>query len=352
MAKLGIAIIGIGYMEAHHLRALLQLKRLGLPIEIIGVCDQNSTRLNQFSKQKSVSILTTSPRKLLGHPNVDTIFITTPWHSHYDLVSESIHAQKHIYCEKPLASNYSEVVELSRQVSNTQLQAQAGLLLRHQPSIWKIKTILDSGELGPVTMALLREDSCFPHKGKVFQTGLAERLQGRGILWEENIHDLDMLLYFFGPLDLKNMHLLYHADLPNVETGATLRLENMDKAPIHFISQWHDIEYRTSSRHLEIICENGMILSDYFTSGDLRIQKSGDKKPKLLREDTIRKEYIAHHSLDKLFKTKQDRQSNLYARFSDAQFIKALLNGKTVSPDFEEAKQEHKLIDQIYSNAQ
>ncbi len=348
-SSIGVAIIGMGYMGTHHFRVLKQLEKQGAGCRVVGVCDLRQERLDELEKGRKfdLGLTTTSPEELMQHDDVDAVYITTPWFNHVDLIRMAIDAGKHVYCEKPLASSYDEIAEVTKLLNLSGLQGQAGLLLRHQPSLWKIKSIIDSGELGEVTFVSLREDSSLPKQGPVFQTDLEDRLAGRGILWEENIHDLDMLLHFLGDLEIESADLRYHNALKNVEVASILKFRTEKDVPVIFNSCWHEIEGRLAGRHLEVFFERGVILSDYFTSGDLHIQRSGGKV-KTLNRHALLDEFINSMGLDESLKNQRVFPGNWYASYSDASFISALVNNLSVSPSFEESLRAHRLIEDIY----
>jgi len=347
--SIGVAIIGMGYMGTHHFRVLKQLEKQGAGCHVVGVCDLRQERLNELMHKRKfdLGVTTSSPSELLQRDDVDAVYITTPWFNHAELIKMATLAGKHIYCEKPIASSLDEIKEVTHLITQAGVQAQTGLLLRHQPSLWKIKSIIDSGELGDVTFVSLREDSSLPKQGPVFQTDLADRLAGRGILWEENIHDLDMLLHFLGDLEIESADLRFHDSLKNVEVASILKFRTEKDVPVIFNSCWHEIEGRLAGRHLEVFFEGGVLLSDYFTSGDLLFQKSGEKE-KTLNRHALLDEYITSVGLDESLKNQRVFPGNWYASYSDASFISALVNNQSVSPSFEESLRAHRLIEDIY----
>jgi predicted dehydrogenase len=351
---IGVAIVGMGYMGTHHFRVLRQLEQHAAGCRVVGVCDLRQSRLDELKhklKPKLDNVIrTTNPEELLSHNDVDAVYITTPWFNHVEVIRLAVEAGKHIYCEKPIAGHLDEIIETTEMINAAGLQAQAGLLLRHQPSLWKIKSIIDSGELGEVTFVSLREDSSMPKQGQVFQTDLKDRLDGRGILWEENVHDLDMLLCFLGDLKLVSADLRYHDALKDVEVASILKLETKKGAPVLFNSCWHEIEGRLAGRHLEVFFERGVILSDYFTSGDLIIQKSGDKQ-RVLKSHQLQKEYISSLALNDGLSNQREFPGTWYAKFADAGFISSLVNNQPVSPSFEDSFPVHRLIEEVYSMA-
>ncbi|MBT8231298.1 MAG: Gfo/Idh/MocA family oxidoreductase [Saprospiraceae bacterium] len=92
-----------------------------------------------------------SYQALFNDPNVDIIYIATPHHLHCQLSIQAMECGKHVLCEKPLGVNRSEVkkiVETSHQTKRFMMEA---LWSRFNPSIIKVKSLIDAGEIGEVS---------------------------------------------------------------------------------------------------------------------------------------------------------------------------------------------------------
>ena len=346
--RVGVGIIGLGYMGTHHLKVLSQLSKDGFPCQVVGLCDENERRLKKVSKKYDISLLTTSSSEIFENDNVSAVYITTPWTSHYDLIKRCVKAGKHFYCEKPIGADMEQVNESIELAEQSGLINQAGLLLRHQPSMWKLKHLIDNGNYGDVKFVSLIEDASFPNKGDLFQTSLNNRLIGRGILWEENIHDIDSLLHLFGHLSVDSAELIYSDKQLNAETSTALQLRTDSDARIQFNSLWHSVEGRASKRHLSIFFDRAVIVSDYFTSGDIWVQKSGEK-PRHLIENRIREEFISHFELSE--KSKNRNAYPWYATFADLNFITSVATGRSATPSLYESLEAHAMIDNIYKGS-
>lgn len=342
--KIGIGIVGLGYMGRHHLLALRKLEQDGFQCRVIGVCDTDIERIQSVTAKHPVEFVTSNPNELVEDDRIEAIFVATPWPLHRSIVEKVILLGKHVYCEKPLGVDLEEAQYLAALAEKQGVINQAGLCLRHQPSIWKIQEMVKSGSLGRHLFTLLREDSHLPEAGAYYQSDLADRLFRRGILWEESIHDIDTLIYLHGGLVVDNADVTV-SDALGVDTAARIHFKTKSGSDVFFCSLWHGIEGRGSNRHIEMFFTDAVIVSDYFTSGDIVIHPCG-KTPLIREEHSLRREYGAAVGFNDEVISKQ--RYPWYAAFSDLSFVDSILKRKQAYPDFKESVQAHSLAEQIY----
>ena len=342
--RVNIGIIGLGYMGRHHLLALRQLEQDGEPCKVRGVCDTDDERLALVTGKHPVEIVTTAPEEVIQDERIDAIFVATPWPTHKHLVELVISHGKDLYCEKPLGIDLAESRALAQLASQAGVVSQAGLCLRHQPALWKIKQIVDSGSYGRLLFVLLREDSKIPEVGDLYQSALAKRLAGRGILWEENIHDLDTLVFLAGMLKLEHCSMGFSPSL-EAETSTRLCLRSEADVQVSFSSLWHTVEGRGSSRHLEVFLESAVLMCDYFTSGDVAVQVAG-AQPYVLEEQALRAEFVQDMGFRPELANR--RRYPWYATHSDLAFVNSAKNRIPASPDLDDAMVAHEIAEYAY----
>lgn len=138
--------------------------------------------------------------EVIHDPEVEAVFVCTPNYRIVPLVENALQAGKHVFSEKPPAFNamqVAKVMEVER--------VSAGILMygfnhRHHESIRKMKTIVDSGEMGRILWMRGRYgkevDDLF------FEGWRANKdLAGGGIMLDQGIHMLDLFLHFAGDFD-------------------------------------------------------------------------------------------------------------------------------------------------------
>ncbi|MDR4968010.1 MAG: Gfo/Idh/MocA family oxidoreductase [Acholeplasmataceae bacterium] len=184
MANYGIAIIGYGGIGAYHAEHIINTKSLRLK----GIFDIKKDR-NDLAKSKNIHVYE-SLDHLLHDLTVDIVLIATPNDSHYELVMHSLHANKHVICEKPVTLStklFDEMSFLS--------QKQKRELIVHQNRRWDsdfltVKKIIDSHLIGEVFHIESRV-----HGGNgIPGDWRRKRDQGGGMLYDWGVHLIDQIM--------------------------------------------------------------------------------------------------------------------------------------------------------------
>jgi len=137
---------------------------------------------------------------VIDHPDVEAVFICTPNFRNKPLTIAALRAGKHVFCEKPPAMTAADVEEIMAVEQETGCSLMYGFNHRHHESIKRAKEVIDSGELGRVLWMRGRYGKSVDES--FFDGWRAKReLAGGGILLDQGIHMLDLLLHFSGGFD-------------------------------------------------------------------------------------------------------------------------------------------------------
>lgn len=199
-----------------------------------------------------------SAESMFKSKDVDAVFICTPNYLNEPLTIMALGEGKHVFCEKPPAFTAQGVqnVRMAEQRSGRKLMY--GFNHRHHESIQRMKSIVDSKELGRILWMRGRygkevDESYFEGwRAKV-------ELAGGGIMLDQGIHLLDLLLYLGGGFDeVQAMvsNLYWKAD--GIEDNAFVNLRSSTSgicASLHStMTQWR---YLFS---LEVFLEGGALV--------------------------------------------------------------------------------------------
>ncbi len=90
-------------------------------------------------------------RQLLEDKKVDAVIIATPLFLHYPMAVDSLAAGKHIYLEKSLANEISQVLDLTKRVRQSSLVFQVGYQYRYYGLYHRVKEIIRQNWAGKIT---------------------------------------------------------------------------------------------------------------------------------------------------------------------------------------------------------
>lgn len=102
-----VAFIGCGYVADIYARTLANYADL----DLVAVHDRDGARAEAFSKAYDVPIAPTLDA-VLDDSRIDIVVNLTNPSSHYEISKRALEANKHVYSEKPLATEFEQAVKL------------------------------------------------------------------------------------------------------------------------------------------------------------------------------------------------------------------------------------------------
>ncbi|HEU4759887.1 MAG TPA: Gfo/Idh/MocA family oxidoreductase [Dehalococcoidia bacterium] len=346
MPALNVALIGCGFIGRFHSYAIRSLVRRGLvEARYAAVCDVDGARARSFAEIADVAWATTDPSEVIDAPEIDAVYICVPTAGHRELALRAADRGKHIFCEKPLATNLADVKEMVGAVRTAGVKAAVGLILRHSPILTVLKSLAEDPALGHPMVIVLRDDQFFPIQGHYASDWRKDRRQvGAGTLLEHSIHDVDILRWFGGEVSTVRGSVRNFAGHEGVEDLALAHLEFRDGGEAELVSVWHNVLGRPSTRRLELFFENGLFWIDNDYLGPIHYQTHGNAA-ETIPEPEVRRRYLTLAGLaDPVF-------DEVITSLEDYAFLTAVAQGKDPFPDFPLALEAHRLVDAIYRSA-
>jgi UDP-N-acetyl-2-amino-2-deoxyglucuronate dehydrogenase len=269
-----------------------------------------------------------------------------PTAGHKDLVLCAAERGKHVFCEKPLATNLADVEEMVAAVERAGVKASVGLILRHSPILTVLKSLTEDPDLGRLMTIVFRDDQFFPIQGHYKSEWRKERsLAGAGTLLEHSIHDVDVLRWLGGEVASVRGSIRNFAGHEGVEDLATAHLSFASGAQAQLTSVWHNVVTRPSSRRLELFFENGYFHIENDFAGTISVQtQAGDAT--LITEEEVRKRYLELVGLDEA-----EFGGALRYSLEDYFFLDSIAREREPFPDFHVALRAHRIVDAIYRSA-
>ena len=242
---LNVAIIGFGKMGQIRSHAFDGFGNCNLS----WVCDSRKIQ-GDFK-------FTSNPEDIFSDSSVDAVFICTPNYLTKDLVVMGLDAGKHVFAEKPPGISVAEVKEMmAAEARNPRLRLKFGFNHRYHESMLEAKRRVDSGEYGRILWMRGRYGKGVDKN--FFKDWRSKKsTAGGGILMDQGIHMLDLLLMFARKFDeVKSFcsNLYWNLDIED-NVFALLRNREGIVASLHStMTQW---------RHLfalEIFLERGYMV--------------------------------------------------------------------------------------------
>jgi len=221
----GFGIIGGGMIAEYHRKAIMASADLGARLVAVG--DNDPSRFESISARLCAPCM--SVDQVLAHPDVDAVCICTPSGFHAAQTIAAACAGKHVLVEKPMALTVADAdaaIAACRSAGvllGVVLQRRANTLCR------TVHDAIAAGKLGDLTMGIVTT----PYfRSPAYYAQAAWRgtweLDGGGVLMNQGIHQIDLLLWFMGdPVDIQaRAATLHHAIEVEDTLAATLRFAN------------------------------------------------------------------------------------------------------------------------------
>jgi predicted dehydrogenase len=348
---LRVGLIGCGFIGRFHARNIRDLARSGanagaLDIEYRAVCDTHQERADAFAKLAGCEIATTDAADILQSPDIDAVYVCTETVEHVALVIAAAKAGKHVFCEKPLATNHTDAQRMLDAVTAAGVTHQVGLVLRFAPVFRVIEDLMQDDDLGPLLSIQLRDDQFFPVSGQYGSTWRGDVARaGGGTLIEHSIHDIDLITRLAGDVERLRCHTRYSSGHAGIEDTASVTFEHRGGHVTQLSSIWHAMDGRPSTRRLEIFFEGGYLATEHDYFGSIVYQgRRGDAIT--ISADEVLERYMRLEGLDPV-----DHDLKSLGGICDRAFFEAIVAGRPARPSFADAVAAHRVVEACYISA-
>jgi predicted dehydrogenase len=325
--KINLAIVGFGKMGMLHAGILNTFQR----VKLVAICEKNSL-IRRFLKKAVKDVCIVDCVEKLSELGLDAVYVTTPIASHFPVVKSLCEdgIVHNFFVEKTLASNFNEaceLCELARKFGSVNL---VGYMRRFCVTFMKAKDLLDGGVIGkPFSF------KAYAYSSDFFGLNRNSKVQTPrvGVVRDLGCHALDLALWFFGDLRVKNARLE-----SVVNDGSMDSAYFMAKASSgvigEFSASWCVDGYR--------IPEVGFLIEGSYGS----LSVNDDELTLSLKDGTWRK-WLRHDLGDQVGFWLGSPE---YYR-EDERFVEAVIRGGSVEPCFETAAKVDRLIDEVLVKA-
>ncbi len=184
--SIGICIFGAGRIGQLHAANVLASKRA----QIVSVVDVNldaATELAATSGARAGA----SVEEALAFEDVDAVIVGAPTTLHVDLILASARQGKAVLCEKPIDLDMARVNACLSEMEGYAVPFAVGFNRRFDPTIARMKSAIDAGEIGDLEILLITSrDPLPPPVEYVLTSG--------GYFRDSTIHDLDLARWLLG----------------------------------------------------------------------------------------------------------------------------------------------------------
>ena len=260
---LRVGIIGLGYAGRQHLDAWLQNPEA----EVKVICDQNEAIARPPAEEHNLKYVK-DYTELVRDKEIDAVSICTPDYMHAEQALAAVQSGKHVFCEKPLATNVLDCQRIVEAVDKSKVKFLTGQVLRFAPFFQSLKSIYTSGMLGEAFFA----ESDYIHDLRPFLSGWRCGAGTAGDLTlSGGCHPVDLLRWIVGEIDEvyanSNKLALKEAPFPADNILLTLKFRNGATGKVQITTGCR----RPYALNLSVYGTKGTLMNNKLYTEDIRL---------------------------------------------------------------------------------
>jgi predicted dehydrogenase len=174
-----VAVVGYGYWGSKHMRVLSSMP--GVQVTIV---DQDPERIAEARRNYPLAESAHQLGDVLGR--IDAVVVATPPSAHAAVALQALRHGRHALVEKPLATTVEDAQEMVDAAAANGVHLMTGHTFEYNAAVWKLKEIIDSGELGRI----LYIDAARLSLGK-YQSDC-------NVIWDLAPHDISITSFLLG----------------------------------------------------------------------------------------------------------------------------------------------------------
>ena len=331
-----LMILGTGGMANAHAEAFQAIEG----VDIVSCTDVDGAKASKFAKTHNIPECFDDLASAIADGGFEAVANVTPDAAHYETTMQLLAAGKHVFCEKPLATNYGHASEMADVARKAKIITGVNLTYRNVAALAGARAIVGRGEIGDVRhieASYLQSWLTQPAWGD-WQTEeqwlwrLSSQHGSKGVLGDVGIHILDFVAHgACADVASVNCRLKTYDKAPDGKIGEytldandsfaiTAEMDNGALAIIH--------ASRFASGHL-----NDLSLKIFGTKGGVEVNNNGPQgQLRVCKGDDLPEAFWREVAPSPVPTT--------YERFAEA-----VKNARPMRPNFDTAAELQKLLD-------
>lgn len=146
MSKFRTCIVGAEHVDGGYLNAFLNNPE----IDVTVLCYEDEDWVKVTAEKHKVPKYSTDYEEVLSSKDIEVVALCTPDHLHAEQSIKALQADKHVLCEKPMATSIEDCKNIVKAADETQKVFVVSQFYRFDPVHIQVKKLCESGNLGEV----------------------------------------------------------------------------------------------------------------------------------------------------------------------------------------------------------
>jgi len=203
--ELNVGLIGAGFMGKAHSLAYAAMPMFFWPAPALPIrktiAEANDQLAEEASRRFGFEKFTGDWRQVIDDPEIDVVDIATPNHLHAEIAIAAAKAGKHMISEKPLARTSEEAKAMYEAVTEARVVHMVAFNYRRTPAVSLAKKLIEEGSIGRVLNfrgTYLQDWSADPNSPLSWR--FKKSIAGSGALGDIATHVIDLARYLVGEI--------------------------------------------------------------------------------------------------------------------------------------------------------
>lgn len=252
--RIQVAVIGCGRIAGHHCRSIVEAEG----IELVAVCDLIEGKAGAYGKEFNVPYFINYREMFKALPQINTVVIATPSGMHHEHATEIMRLyNKNVIVEKPTFMRPSQLREAYALAGRLGLHIFPVFQNRYNRAVRRVRSALNSGELGDIRIISVRVRWCRPQRYYDMAPWRGTYAQDGGALTNQGIHHVDLLRHLGGEVGRVNASMrTLGADIEVEDTVvATMEYERGTVGVLEVTTAARPDDFEAS---ISLVCEKGL----------------------------------------------------------------------------------------------
>jgi len=357
----GVGIIGAGRIFEQH---AIACNALNGRARLLAVSDIDENQVQKAISQHFIPLAFNDHRKLLERKDIDVITVCTPPSLHEQVVSDALAAGKFVICEKPLAHTLESADRILAMAKRFSGKLSTVYQFRYLPEVQRTLWLRDQGRLGRLLFGRFSRFAKWEAPARKAKDGAAKPAKKRSAWWgqwetagggmvmTQLIHEIDLMHHIFGrAIEVTATIDTLQQQIESEDTcAATIRFENGA-----LVSCYGTMTAQRSNHGFDVIGDKA---SSHFPWAVESLDADW-------REESLRTVLEAYPLVQKpeppkaakpsLFSGKKENKAKVPATSAHtpywADVISAIIDGRPLPIDAEDARASLEICTAIYSSA-
>jgi glucose-fructose oxidoreductase len=260
-AKMGIALVGLGYYSTDLLApALQETENIELRGIVTGTPEKEKIWQDKYGIKPENTYNYDNFDEIASNEEIDIIYVVLPNSMHHEYVIRAAKAGKHVICEKPMALNVKECEEMIAACKDNGVQLSIGYRMHFEPTTQEIMRIGQEKVYGEIRFVSAGAGYNESRKGH-WKT---QKNMGGGAMMDMGVYSLNAARYVTGeePISVSAQTFTSRPEIfQDVDETTTFQLEFPGGAIANLHTSFH-----TNMNYLHTSCANGWYKLDPFSA--------------------------------------------------------------------------------------